>query len=189
MPFCETERLRLRHFTDDDAAFIVRLLNEPSFIRHIADKNVRTLDDAVAYLRKGPMASVAIHGFGLAGVERKDSGALIGMCGLIQRPDFADVDIGYAFLPEHWAQGFAIEAVRGVLETAWTAHGLHRVIAVVNPDNGESTRLLQKLGFGFEKMVRLAADEPEIRQFGVRLPLGAAQAGGQASAHRTAVPE
>ena len=179
MPFCETERLRLRHFTEEDAAFIVRLLNEPSFIRHVADKNVRTLDDAVAYLRKGPMASVAIHGFGLSRVERKDTGEAIGMCGLIQRPDFADVDIGYAFLPEHWSQGFAIEAVRGVLDTAFKAHGLARVVAVVNPDNVESTRLLEKLGFSFEKMVRLAADEPEIRQFGVQLPLGVPPAHGQ----------
>ncbi len=175
MLFCETERLRIRHFTEDDAAFILRLLNEPSFIRHIADKGVRTLDDAVGYLRKGPIASVAIHGFGLSRVERKDTGAVIGMCGLIQRPDFADVDIGYAFLPEHWSQGFAIEAVRGVLDTAAKAHGLQRVIAVVNPDNAESTHLLEKLGFTFEKMVRLAANDPEIRQWGVRLPLGAAQ--------------
>lgn len=173
MPFCETQRLQLSHFTEIDAAFILRLLNEPSFVRHIADKNVRTLDDAVGYLRKGPMASVAIHGFGLSRVARKDTGEAIGMCGLIQRPDFADVDIGYAFLPEHCGKGFAIESVRGVLETAATVHGLQRVIAVVNPDNAESTRLLEKLGFVYEKMVRLAAGEPEIRQFGARLPLAA----------------
>lgn len=176
MQFCETPRLQLSHFTEDDAAFIVRLLNEPSFIRHIADKNVRTLDDAVGYLRKGPMASVAIHGFGLGRVLRKDTAEVIGMCGLIKRPDFADVDIGYAFLPEHWGQGFAVEAVRGVLEMAGPVHGLQRVVAVVNPDNAESTRLLEKLGFVYEKMVRLVADEPEIRQFGVRLPLAASAA-------------
>lgn len=176
MPFCETQRLQLSHFTEIDAAFILRLLNEPSFIRHISDKNVRTLDDAVGYLRKGPMASVAIHGFGLGRVTRKDTGEAIGMCGLIQRPDFADVDIGYAFLPEHWGQGFAVEAVRGVLETAASVHGLQRVIAVVNPDNADSSRLLEKLGFVYEKMVRLAEGEPEIRQFGVRLPLQGAAA-------------
>lgn len=171
MQICETQRLQLSHFTEDDAAFILRLLNEPSFIRHIADKNVRTLDDAVGYLRKGPMASVAIHGFGLSRVARKDTGASIGMCGLIKRPAFDDVDIGYAFLPEHWSQGFAIEAARGVLDLAATAHGLTRVIAVVNPDNAGSSRMLEKLGFVFEKMVRLEPNEPEIRQFGVRLPL------------------
>lgn len=169
MQICETERLRLSHFTDDDAAFILRLLNEPSFIRHISDKGVRTLDDAVAYLRTGPMASVALHGFALNRVTRKDTGAAIGMCGLIKRPHFEDVDIGYAFLPEYWAQGYAIEATRGVLETAARVHGLKRVIAVVDPDNAESSRMLEKLGFVFEKMVRLEPDEDEIRQFAVEL--------------------
>ncbi len=169
MHICETERLRIRHFTEDDAAFIVRLLNEPTFIRHIADKGVRTLADAVAYLRKGPMASVEIHGFGLSRVELKATGEAIGMCGLIQRPNFDDVDIGYALLPDFFSQGYAREAVRGVLDAAVRDHGLQRVIAVVNPDNFVSSRLLEKLGFRFEKMVQLVAGEPEIRQFGLAL--------------------
>ena len=169
MHICETERLRIRHFTEDDAAFILRLLNEPSFIRHISDKGVRTLDDAVAYLRKGPMASVQIHGFGLSRVELKATGEAIGMCGLIQRPNFGDVDVGYAFLPEFWSQGYASEATRAVLDAAVRERGLRRVIAVVNPDNLESSRMLEKLGFRFEKMVQLVAGEPEIRQFGLAL--------------------
>ena len=133
---CETTRLQVSHFSEEaDAAFILRLLNEPSFIRHIADKNVRTLDDARAYLRNGPIASYAKHGFGLNRVALKQGDAPIGMCGLIQRDNFPDVDIGYAFLPEFWSKGYAMEAARGVLETAARVHGLQRVIAVVNPDN------------------------------------------------------
>lgn len=169
MQICETERLRLSHFTEEDAAFILRLLNEPSFIRHISDKGVRTVDDAVAFLRSGPMASVALQGFALNRVARKDTGAAIGMCGLIKRPNFADVDIGYAFLPEHGSQGYATEAARAILETALRVHGLQRVIAVVNPDNTASSRMLEKLGFVFEKMVRLQPDEAEICQFAVQL--------------------
>ena len=166
MVICETERLRVRHLTVDDAAFILRLLNEPSFIRHIADKGVRTLDDARSYLRNGPLASVGKHGFGLNRVELKTSGEAIGMCGLIKRDAFDDVDIGYALLPAFCGQGYAAEATRAVLGSAVRNHGLQRVIAVVNPDNLDSIRLLEKLGFCFEKMVRLAANEPEIRQFG-----------------------
>lgn len=166
---CETTRLRVSHFSEGDAAFILRLLNEPSFIRHIADKGVRTLDDAIAYLRKGPMASVEIHSFGLNRVELKATGESIGMCGLIRRPNFDDLDIGYALLPEFCSQGYASEATRAVLDAAVRERGLRRVIAVVNPDNMESSRVLEKLGFRFEKMVRLVADEPEIRQFGLSL--------------------
>jgi RimJ/RimL family protein N-acetyltransferase len=168
----ETERLRVRHLTVDDAAFILRLLNEPSFIRHIADKGVRTLDDARAYLRNGPMASVVRHGFGLNRVELKKTGEAIGMCGLIRREALDDVDIGYALLPEFCGQGYAAEATRAVLDTAVRQHGLQRVIAVVNPDNHDSSRMLEKLGFRFEKMVNLAADEPAIRQFAIALSQG-----------------
>jgi RimJ/RimL family protein N-acetyltransferase len=169
MVVAETERLRVRHLTVDDAEFILRLLNEPTFIRHIADKGVRTLDDARAYLRNGPIASVARNGFGLNRVELKATGEAIGMCGLIQRDAFEDVDIGYALLPEFCGRGYAAEATRAVLDSAVRGHGLRRVIAVVNPDNHDSSRMLEKLGFRFEKMVRLAADEPDIRQFAIAL--------------------
>ncbi len=169
MQICETQRLQLSHFTEDDAAFMVRLLNEPSFIRHIADRNVRTLDDARAYLRNGPITSYAKHGLGLNHVALKETGAPIGMCGLIKRDNFDDVDIGYAFLPEYWSMGYATEATRAVLETALRVHGLKRVIAVVNPDNAPSSCMLEKLGFVFEKMVRMQPDEDEIRQFAIQL--------------------
>ena len=166
---CETERLRVCRFSLDDAAFILRLLNEPSFIRHIADKGVRTLDDARAYLRNGPLASVEKHGFGLNCVELKESGEAIGMCGLIQRDGFDDVDVGYALLPAFCGHGYATEATRAVLDSAVREHGLQRVIAVVNPDNVDSSRMLEKLGFHFEKMVKLETNRPEIRQFAIAL--------------------
>ena len=53
----QTERLTIRHLTLDDAAFILQLLNEPSFLRFIGDRDVRTLDDAGRYIVNGPMAS------------------------------------------------------------------------------------------------------------------------------------
>src|SRR5258707_11164405 len=100
----DTERLRLRRFTLDDAAFALRLLNEPSFIHNIGDRNVRTLEQAAAYLTSGPLASYARHGHGLELVELKESQRPIGMCGLLKRDAFPDVDVGYAFLPDFWAR-------------------------------------------------------------------------------------
>ena len=61
----ETDRLLLRRFTFDDAPFIIELVNDPSWLRFIGDKGVRTLDDARDYIRKGPVAMVERHGFGL----------------------------------------------------------------------------------------------------------------------------
>src|SRR4051812_23982397 len=110
MQILETERLFIRHLTQDDAAFILELLNEPAFIRNIADRGVRTIEDAQAYIQDGPIASYAKNGFGLFGVELKATGVPIGMCGLIRRDVLPDVDIGYALLERYWNKGYAHEA-------------------------------------------------------------------------------
>lgn len=141
-PF-ETPRLHLRPFTLNDAAFILRLLNEPSFHEHIGDKGVRDLDGARAYLANGPLSSYAAHGHGLLAVELKDGGAPIGMCGLLKREHLEHPDLGYAFVPEAWGQGYALEAARAVMNDA----KLPRALALVSPGNAASIRLLEKLGF------------------------------------------
>lgn len=156
----ETERLLIRAFTEEDAVFILRLLNEPSFIQHIADKGVRTLDQARAYLREGPLQSYAANGHGLCGVALRETGALIGMCGLIKRDQFPDVDLGYAFLPEFWRQGYALEAAKAVLQAGEQALALKKTIALVSPDNAASIRLLIKLGYRFSKNILIGLDDP-----------------------------
>ena len=161
----ETDRLHLRQLSLDDADFILQLLNEPSFIQNIGDRGVRTLDDARSYILKGPVASYEKHGFGLWLVKTKESGAPIGICGLIKRDVLADVDVGYALLPQFWSQGYALESASAVLSYARERLGLKRVLAVVNADNHSSIRLLEKIGFQYEKMVKLSADAPEIKLY------------------------
>jgi len=95
----ETDRLLLRHFTPEDAPFILRLLNEPSFLHNIGDKGVRTLEQAAGYLLEGPIRNYKALGFGVYLVALRESLEPIGMCGLLKRDQFEDVDIGYAFLP------------------------------------------------------------------------------------------
>ena len=100
MTVLETERLRLRQLTVDDAAFILQLVNDPSWLRFIGDRNVRNLDDARNYILKGPIASYEKFGFGLWLVELKADGMPLGICGLLQRDTLPDVDIGFALLPQ-----------------------------------------------------------------------------------------
>ncbi|MFZ1615690.1 MAG: GNAT family N-acetyltransferase [Holophaga sp.] len=156
----ETERLRLRDFTIEDSPFILRLLNEPSFIQFIADKGVRTLDQARDYLLNGPIKSYETHGHGLYAVELQESSELIGMCGLIKREQFADIDLGYAFLPEFWSKGFALEAASAVLAFGERSLGLTRTIALVSPDNMASIKLLQKLGFAYSREIKMDESDP-----------------------------
>ena len=161
----ETDRLRLRKLSLDDAEFVLRLLNEPSFIQNIGDRGVRTIDDARAYILKGPIASYEKFGFGLWMVETRPTGVPIGICGLLKRDVLEDVDIGYALLPEFCSQGYALESASAVMSYASTKLGLKRVVAVTNSDNQSSIRLLEKMGFQYERMVRLSEDAPEIKLF------------------------
>jgi RimJ/RimL family protein N-acetyltransferase len=148
----ETERLLLRPLTTDDAPFILTLLNEPSFLRFIGDKKVRNLEDARQYILTGPMASYERHGLGLLAVELKASQTPIGMCGLLKREELPDPDIGFAYLPDFWGQGFAFEAAKAVMNDAREGLKLNRVLAIVNPDNDASIKLLERLGLKFERL-------------------------------------
>jgi RimJ/RimL family protein N-acetyltransferase len=166
LPELLTARLVLRRIEFDDAPFIVRLLNEPSFIENIADRGVRSIDDAERYLREGPRAMYEKHGFGLWHVARQSDGAAVGMCGLLKRDNLPDVDIGYAFLPEYWGSGYAFEAAEATMRHGAQKYGLKRVIAVVSPRNDASIRLLEKLGMGYERMLAMRPGEPEVRLYG-----------------------
>lgn len=161
----QTDRLLLEHFSFEDCEFILRLLNEPSFIENIGDKGVRDLEGARAYLRDGPMASYVANGFGLFRVRLKESGDCIGMCGLISREILDDVDIGYGFLPEFWGQGYAFESAAAVMRYGREQLGFKRIVAVVSPGNTSSVKLLQKLGMRQSGKIRMADNEPEIDLF------------------------
>jgi RimJ/RimL family protein N-acetyltransferase len=169
MVILETERLLLRHLETDDAGFILQLLNEPSFLQNIGDRNVRTLEDARAYIINGPQKSYERNGFGLDLIVLRESHESIGICGLIRRDGLDDVDIGYALLPKFWSKGYAVEAAQAVRDYARDVIGLQRIVAIVDPANEGSIRVLEKIGLHFEKMVRLSADDIELKLFGAEL--------------------
>lgn len=143
----ETDRLTLRPFEDADAPFIVRLLNEPGFLRYIGDRGVRTEQDARGYISRVAEESYRQHGFGLLLVQRKPDGAPIGMCGVMQKPWLDSPDLAYAFLAEAAGHGYATEAARAVLAHARADLRLGRIDAVVTADNAASIRVLERLGF------------------------------------------
>lgn len=161
----ETARLALRRFTLDDAAFILELVNEPSFVRHIGDKGVRSKEDARRYLFNGPLASYERFGFGLYIVELKDGREPIGLCGVLKREALPDPDVGFAFLPRYWSKGYALESVTAVLADARTRYGLTRLLAITSQDNVRSIALLEKVDFVFERMTRLSRDAEEVRVY------------------------
>jgi RimJ/RimL family protein N-acetyltransferase len=147
----ETERLRLRELTLDDAAFIIELVNTPGWLKFIGDKNVKTEEQAKAYLGNGPIKSYREHGFGLYLVELKDSQTKIGMCGILKRDTLEHPDIGYALLPEFMEKGYALEIAHATLKYASDRLKLPFIYAIVVPENVRSIKLLNKMGLIFIK--------------------------------------
>jgi len=165
MKVLETDRLVLRRLTVDDAGFILDLLNQPSYLRFIGDKNVRTLDEARGYILKGPMDSYERFGFGLYLTSLKESGVPIGLCGLLKREFLEDPEVGYAFLPPFWSKGYAFESASAVMAYGRDVLGLERIVAITAPDNEGSIRVLEKLGLKFDRMIRFSGDGGEVRLF------------------------
>jgi ribosomal-protein-alanine N-acetyltransferase len=174
MSIIQTARLSLRELDLGDAAFILELLNEPGFIRNIGDKGVRTLANARDYILQGPMDSYVRHGFGLYATCLRQSalpgvraGTPIGICGLVKREGLNGPDVGFAFLSRYWSNGFAVESAAAVLAHAKEALNLLRVVAITSPDNAQSIAVLEKIGFKFERTIRLLDHSPELKLFGL----------------------
>lgn len=164
-----TSRLVIREISAGDAPFVLRLLNDPAFIQNIGDRGVRSVADAAAYIERGPRASYAAHGFGLWLVELADGAAPIGICGILKRDALPDPDLGFAFLPEYRSQGYAFEAARCVRGVARDVKRLPRLLAIVNPANAPSIRLLERLGFAFERSLIMPGESQEVSLFAAAL--------------------
>jgi ribosomal-protein-alanine N-acetyltransferase len=185
MKILETERLILREIDASDDAFMLDLLNQPSFIKYIGDRNVRDLEQSREFIETRYRKSYADNGFGLWAVELKteqsaissqQSGEIqnpkskiqnqvIGICGFVKRDSLPDADIGFAFLPQFERLGYAFESAGAVMKYGREKLGLNRVLAITTQDNESSGRLLEKLGFKFDGLIIQPHDVEKLKLF------------------------
>lgn len=147
----QTERLILRPFTLDDAEEYFPLVSHPDIVRHTGEEPVASLDDARHLLLTRPLRDYVVHGFGRMACIEKQTGRLIGFSGLKYLEDLEEVDIGYRFLPECWGKGYATESAAALMQQGVGAHGIQRIIGLVEPANIASASVLKKLGLRFER--------------------------------------
>jgi RimJ/RimL family protein N-acetyltransferase len=169
MKILETSRLSLRQISVDDAEFMLALLNDPSWLRFIGDRGVRTLDDARNYILQGAMANYARLGYGFYLVELKETGIAIGMCGLAKRDYLDHADIGFAFLPAYCGRGYAFEAAAATLQYAQQQLHLPRILATTRVDNLSSSKLLEKLGMRLDKIIMHPDGDRELKLYEIDL--------------------
>lgn len=161
----ETERLVLRKFTIDDAAFMLEMLNTPTWLRFIGDRNVKTLEEAEQYLLNGNFRSYHEFGFGFYVVVIKETQKSIGICGIMKREGLEDVDIGFAFFQQFMGKGYGYESACATLNYALNDLKIKRIVAIVDPENTVSITLLKKIGMQFEKMIQLSPKGIELMLF------------------------
>jgi RimJ/RimL family protein N-acetyltransferase len=183
----ETERLILREIVESDDEFMLDLLNQPSFIKYIGDRNVRNLEQAREFIENRYRKSYAENGFGLYAVELKREfdtlaharvsaseipnpesripNQVIGICGFVKRDTLPDADLGFAFLPQFEKQGYALESANAVMKYGREKLTLKRVLAITTQNNESSGRLLEKLGFKFEGLIAQPHDPEELKLF------------------------
>lgn len=160
-----TDRLRLRPVTEDDAALMLAVWNDPAFIRNVSDRGIRTDAEARAAIREGALALFAEFGYGPYALESKTDGKKIGICGLFRRENLPDADIGFAVLPEWIGRGFAGEAAIAVVDYAANVLNLQRLTAIVSPHNEPSIGLIEKLGMRFERTLVMPGDKAPVRLY------------------------
>lgn len=146
-------RISLRRLDLDDHPFIYDLLNSPSWLRHIGDKQVHDADAARKYLTEGPLHSYATHGYGLLGIEDRADSQLIGLCGFLHRAYLDAPDLGFALLPAYQGRGLAFEAAELAIAYGKTTFSWERLYAIVQPGNTRSLSLLERLGFRPEGLI------------------------------------
>lgn len=165
---CESERLVLRRARPEDAAFVLQLLNQPSWIRNIGDRGVRTLGDAERYIDTRMLEPFRTLGYGMNVVELKATRAPIGLCGLVRRETLADPDLGFALLDAWAGHGYALEAATAVMAHARDVLKLRRILAITSVANERSAKLLAKLGFVFERRASLTPGTEELNIYAAR---------------------
>ena len=162
----ETERLRLRKITVADAGFIHGLMNEPAYLEFIGDKGVKTVEDAANFITNIAAKSYDVNGFGHYIVELKSDGTPIGTCGYVKRAELEDPDIGFAFLPDFRSHGYALESAEAIKSFGIETLGFTKISAITTQHNERSGKLLNKLGFEFDRLIAMPnGDELKLFTF------------------------
>ncbi len=141
----ETERLRLRLFTMDDLQIMFELNRDPEVVKY-ADTPVKDMEEARQRLEQGPLADYKKYGYGRFAVELKETGQVIGFCGIKYLPEIDLPEVGYRYLKEYWGRGIGTEAAEACVEFAREDLKIKKLIALIVPENIGSIRVAEKLG-------------------------------------------
>ena len=162
----ETQRLRLRFLRHDDLDAMHAYLGDAETMKYYPAPYSRE------FVKRGieqNLERYKKYGYGLFGVELKESGKLIGDCGLVWQdlPECRELEVGYHFHRDHWGHGYATEGAKACIDYAFANAEVDHVISLIRPENGPSQRVAQRNGLHIVRQVvwrEILHDVWEIRR-------------------------
>ena len=150
----ELERVRLRPLDERDVTALFATYSDPLATRYLARPPMTQLSDAQEMLAKIQAGYADGSNLQFA-IERRADGAFLGVCLLFNfHKTSARAEIGYILAREHWSRGYMAEALPALIDHGFGALGLNRLEADIDPRNGASARVLQRMGFQPEGLLR-----------------------------------
>ena len=144
-----TKRLAFTNITEEDALFMLELVNTDGWLKFIGDRNVHSEQEAISYIKK-ILDNKSINYWV---IRIKETGIPIGVLSFNKR-DFLDFfDLGFSLLPSFKSKGYAYEAANALINELPLKHFESTIVALTNPDNEVSINLLKKLGFQLDKQI------------------------------------
>jgi RimJ/RimL family protein N-acetyltransferase len=143
----ETARLQLRQFSLNDFDYLFRLYSDAEVMTYLLP---RTREQTQVSLNKH-IQQWQQHNFGMWAVKHKETGKMIGRCGLGFLENTPEVELGYVFDKSYWNMGMGTEASQATLKFGFWQAKLDRIVAIAHPENIASVRIIQKVGMKYEK--------------------------------------
>ncbi len=148
----ETNRLLLRQFVPEDYEAVFEFASHPEVQRYTGTASLKSLEEAKELIANVWLKDYATYGYGRLACMYKPDNKIIGFAGLKYLPELGGItDLGYRFLPEYWNKGIATEAAIALIKYGFESLQLERIHAIVMPENGASSRVLEKAGFRYYK--------------------------------------
>ncbi len=146
----ETERLIIRKFTPEDLPQLIEQRTDPEVNKYLGGgllQNPQTIEKRLRFY----IDCYDKYGFGLCAMIWKETGEMFGWSGLQPLEETGEIELGYGMTKEFWRKGIGFECAKAWLEFGFREKNLQRIVAVADPENTASWRIMEKLGMVREK--------------------------------------
>jgi len=158
----ETNRLILREVVLGDAEAIFKLFNDSEVMKYFTN-TPNSIKEAQERIQRDIKHYIE-HGFGFWATVLKDTGRIIGQCGLLAQivDEVNEIEIGYALAEQSRKHGYATEATKAIKNYSFNELNLTRLISIINPNNSASKRVALRTGLAFEKTTTWMNNQVEV---------------------------